>query len=515
MAIDIGFSSVGSAEQGMIVVFVDNKKQLFSAAARLNEQLDGWVQRCIDVEVGFKGKAGECFVAPMVQDDPYNRLMVVSMGDVDTLDLKKVDEMGGKFYKALKASGASHVSIYVDTPDHDHFVNEDFAARIAYGISLAAYEYVKYKSVPEDNEAEGDLVLDFVLEEADAARKDFEHLSAVVQGVYLARDLVNDPPNDLHPVSYAALIRDELEPLGVKIEVIDEKKMAKLGMDAILNVGMGTAMDRQPRMVIMRYYGAGKPTKKAIADDPSLRPISFIGKGVTFDTGGISLKPGAEMDLMKMDMGGSATVVGLMKALATRQAKVNVVCAVGLAENMPSDRAYRPGDIIGSLAGKTIEVLNTDAEGRLVLADTMTYVQEKDDPKVMIDLATLTGAMMVALGFEYSGVFANNNELWSQLEEASDVTGEKLWRMPLDEAYRKEVESDIADLRNLGNLGRYGGACSAAGFLEHFVDKGRVWAHMDIAGTAWNKSAKTLCPKGGSGVAVRALHEMVSRHYEK
>ena len=256
----------------------------------------------------------------------------------------------------------------------------------------------------------------------------------------------------------------------------------------------------------MRWNG-GKKGDKA--------PIAFVGKGVTFDTGGISLKPGAEMDLMKMDMGGSAAVVGLIKAIAGRKAKANVIGIVGLVENMPSDRAYRPGDIITSHSGKTIEVLNTDAEGRLVLADVLTYVQQTYKPEVIIDLATLTGAIMVALGFEYCGAFANNDGLWRQLEDSSNNTGEKFWRMPLDAAYRKEMESDIADLRNLGSLGRYGGACSAAGFLEHFIEDDVKWAHIDIAGTAWWKTDKPTTPKGGTGFPVQALNDFVKKNFEK
>jgi len=277
---------------------------------------------------------------------------------------------------------------------------------------------------------------------------------------YQARDLVNEPPNSIYPASYAKLIKKQLAPMGVEVEILNETKMKKLGFGALLSVGQGSA--RESQTVIMRWNG-NKTAKKA--------PIAFVGKGVTFDTGGISLKPGPDMDLMKMDMGGSATVVGTMKALAGRKAKVNAIGIVGLVENMPSSNAYRPGDIITSHAGKTIEILNTDAEGRLVLADILTYVQAKYKPEVIVDLATLTGAIMVALGFEYCGTFANDNDLWKQIENASQNTGEKFWRMPLDEAYRKEMESDIADLRNLGKTG-YGGACSAAGFLEHFINEG-------------------------------------------
>ena len=340
-----------------------------------------------------------------------------------------------------------------------------------------------------------------------AAKKAFATLDAVGQGVFLARDLVNEPPNELHPESYAKLIQKELKPLGVEVEVLDEAKMTKLGFKSLLSVGQGSI--RESRCVIMRWNGTSKKITKT-----SKNPIALVGKGVTFDTGGISLKPGPGMDLMKMDMGGSAAVVGTMKAIAKRKAKANVIGIVGLVENMPSDRAYRPGDVIGSLSGKTIEVLNTDAEGRLVLADALTYVQDTYKPATVIDLATLTGAIMVALGFEYCGTFANDDKLWDGLKKASDNTGEKFWRMPLDEAYRKEMESDIADVKNLGGTG-LGGACSAAGFLEHFIDKGTKWAHIDIAGTAWWKTDSATTPKGGTGFPVRALNDFIANEYEK
>jgi leucyl aminopeptidase len=375
------------------------------------------------------------------------------------------------------------------------------------GLRLKFYKFDKYKSKKED---ETNINLDafsIITDAYSAAKNLFETLDAVAKGVFLARDLVNEPPNTLHPESYADLIKNDLKPLGVDVEILDEKKMQKLGFGALLAVGQGSI--RESRVVIMKWNGNGKTKKTDKA------PIALVGKGVTFDTGGISLKPGAEMDLMKMDMGGSAAVVGTMKAIAERKAKANVIGIVGLVENMPSDRAYRPGDIIKSHSGKTIEVLNTDAEGRLVLADIMTYIQDTYKPEVIIDLATLTGAIMVALGHEYCGAFANDNNLWDQLEKASKNTGEKFWRMPLDEAYRKEMESEVADLKNLGSLGRYGGACSAAGFLEHFVQEGTKWAHIDIAGTAWWKSDKPTTPKGGTGFAVRTLNELIANHFEK
>ena len=347
-----------------------------------------------------------------------------------------------------------------------------------------------------------------VSENAPAIQKLFKAADPAIEGTFLARDLVNEPPNRLYPESYVETIKKELKPLGVEIDVLDEKKMQKLGMEAILAVGMGSA--RPPRMVIMRWNGTGKNGKSAAKSVP----LALVGKGVTFDTGGISLKPGPGMDEMKMDMGGSAAVVGTMKTLALRGAKVDVIGAIGLAENMPSDRAYRPGDVIGSHSGKTIEVLNTDAEGRLVLCDVLSYVQDTYSPKTVIDLATLTGAMMVALAHEYCGTFVNNDDLWKSLETASAETGEKLWRMPLDEVWKKDMEGNFGDVQNLAKSnGRYGGACTAAGFLEHFIKPKVKWAHMDIAGTAWIKSDKPTTPKFGTGFGVRVLNTYIKNTY--
>ena len=287
--------------------------------------------------------------------------------------------------------------------------------------------------------------------------------------------------------------------------MFDEKKMHKLGFHAALAVGMGSA--RGPHIVIMKWNGSGNKFKEG-------EPLAFVGKGVTFDTGGVNLKPSGGMEDMKLDMGGAAAVVGLMKSLALRKSKADVIGIVGLAENMPSHLAYRPSDVIDSLSGKTIEVMNTDAEGRLILADCLTYVQRTYKPKLAIDLATLTGAMMIALGYDYCGTFVNDNKLWEQLEAASKTSGEKLWRMPLDEAYKKDMVSKIGDVKSLGGMGRYAGACTAAGFLEHFIENDLPWAHMDIAGTAWIKADKPTCPKPGTGFGVRILDRFVAENFE-
>ena len=374
--------------------------------------------------------------------------------------------------------------------------------------SPSYYKFEQYKSEKERQEDEPEDVslgcTHFVIFESEAAEMLYADRDCVIEGTFWARDLVNEPPNALYPDAYAKRIKEQLKPLGVEVEILDEKKMKKLGMGALLAVGQGS--DNAPRMVIMRWRG-----DKAAND----APLAFVGKGVTFDTGGISLKPGLGMEDMKMDMGGSAVVVGLIKALAARKAKINAVGVVGLVENMPSARAYRPADIITAYNGKTIEVLNTDAEGRLVLADALAYVQDVYKPRFVIDLATLTGATIVALGNEYCGTFASDDALWTQLDAAGKDVNEKLWRMPLDDVWKKEVEGSISDVKNMGNSSHNAGACTAAGFLAHFIKGDLPWVHMDIAGTAWIKKDKDTVPKYGTGFGVRVLERFVAQNYER
>jgi leucyl aminopeptidase len=332
-----------------------------------------------------------------------------------------------------------------------------------------------------------------------AARKAFAPGAHIVDGVIMARELVNEPPNVLFPVEFARRAA-ELRKLGVEVEVLDVKAMTKLGMGALLGVSQGST---QPgRTVIMRWKGG----KRGDA------PVAFIGKGVCFDTGGISIKGAAGMEDMKGDMGGAACVVGLMHALAARKAKVNVVGAIGLVENMPDGNAQRPGDIVTSMSGQTIEIINTDAEGRLVLADVLWYVAKKFKPKFMVDLATLTGAIMVALGTEYAGMFSNNDELSERLTKVGLETGEKVWRMPLGPEYDKQIDSQFADMKNTGGS-RFGGSITAAQFLQRFVDD-TPWAHLDIAGTAMGAPKTEINHSWGSGYGVRLLERLVSEYYE-
>lgn len=467
----------------------------------LNYEFSGFVDHALEKAVKFSGKMGQIEVMMLPEGAPYPFMVMLGFGDQDKLDAVKAEKIGGKLYAALDGKGIKSVELYADNEIEEGAM---IAAHVATGFKSRSYRFDKYHTIKDKDECDiKPETLHMVIFDADKARDFFSVQDAVLDGVFFARDLVNEPPNVLYPESYVKRIKDKLKPLGVEVEVLDEKKMAKLGMNALLAVGQGS--DRASQMVIMRWHGD---------KDDTDAPLAFVGKGVTFDTGGISLKPGPGMEEMKMDMGGSAAVVGAMIALAKRKAKANVIGVVGLVENMPSSRAYRPADIITSYSGKTIEVLNTDAEGRLVLVDALSYVQERFKPALIIDLATLTGAMLVALGHEYCGTFATDDGLWEQMEQAGAQTQERLWRMPLDEAWKKDMEGTISDVQNMAKSGRWAGSCTAAAFLWHFIEDGTHWAHMDIAGMAWTKTDTDTVPKYGTGFGVRVLDRFVANNYE-
>ena len=502
MTIEFSFSKAPHKNaEAAVLCFYDDQDPSPSVAS-LNYELNGFVDHILEKSKGFDGKSGQIEILMLSETSPYGFLVLLGCGKKENLTKIEAENLGGKLCAALEGKKIETVEFYTDS----NLLNSgEISAHIAAGMALRSYKFEHYQSPKPDGENKATLnAVHFVLFDSETAQDIFAVQACVTEGVFLARDLVNEPPNVLYPDAYAKRIKAQLKPLGVEIEILDEKKMHKLGMGAILAVGQGS--DRPPRMVIMRWKGD---------QSSSDAPLAFVGKGITFDTGGISLKPGAGMEDMKMDMGGSAAVVGLMKSLVLRKAKTNVVGIVGLAENMPSARAYRPADIITSYAGKTIEVLNTDAEGRLVLADALSYVQKIYEPSLIIDLATLTGAMMIALGHEYCGTFVTDDALWEKMQNASAESGEKLWRMPLDEVWKKDMESNISDVQNMAKSGRWAGACTAAGFLWHFIEDDTPWAHMDIAGTAWIKSDKDITPKYGTGFGVRVLDRFIADHYER
>ncbi len=399
---------------------------------------------------------------------------------------RDAEDIGGAVFKALEATAQKRGYM----PEH-RLANE-VIADLFLGMRLAAYHF-------EDYFTETDSVSESVSLTLTANLVNDQHplivdRNALVNGVSLARDLVFEPANKLYPVVFADRC-ELLTALGLEIEILDEAEMEKLGMGALLGVGQGSR--RESRMVVMNWKGGG-----------SEAPVAFVGKGVTFDTGGISLKPPKGMEDMKWDMGGSAAVTGAMCAIAGRKVKRNVVGVIGLVENMPDGNAQRPGDVVTAMSGKTIEVINTDAEGRLVLADALHYTERRFRPQAMINLATLTGAILVSLGKEYAGMFSNSNDLSAQLAAAGEATGEKLWRMPMGDAYHKMLKSHIADMKNIG--GPYGGSITAACFLERFVDD-TPWAHLDIAGKAWSDKATATVPKGGTGFGVRLLNSLIDQ----
>ena len=450
----------------------------------------------------FKGKSLSSvdLIAPSgVEAD---RLLVVGTHSKEPGTEEDFLKLGGTIL--AKTKGAETVTIRCETPGGA--VSPVEAARMASGAMLRAYDFDLYKSKKakpgEEDDKDADkepAALTFAVSDPDAARDAFVIEEAIATGTMLARDLVNEPANILGPVEYADRIQ-ELTAHGLEIEVLGEDEMRDLKMHALLGVSLGSP--RPPRMVIMRWNGGNEGDQ----------PIAFVGKGVVFDTGGISIKPAGGMEDMKGDMGGSAAVVGLMRALAGRKAKVNAVGSVGLVENAIDGAAQRPGDIVTAMSGTTIEVLNTDAEGRLVLADALWYCQDRFKPQFMINLATLTGAIIVALGAHHAGLFSNNDELSERLAAAGKVSGEKVWRLPLGREYDKMIEGKFADIKNIGG-GRAAGSITAAQFLQRFVND-VPWAHLDIAGTAMGSPSNEYNQSWASGFGVRLLDRLVSDHYQ-
>ena len=494
-AVKVGFVPFSASPRGIVVVFCDETLKLGAATRKALGKAADTVKRAAAVNQ-FKGKSGSVLDILTPEGIKAERLIVVGAGKPSALKGKDFLKFGG--VAAGKLNGGNHaVSVIAELPDGA--MSADQAAAIASGIRLRAYKFDRYKTKKKDGESEALRAdVSIAVDDVAAAKKAFAPDSRIVDGVIIARDLVNEPPNVLYPEEFARRA-SQLRKVGVNVEVLDTKAMTKLGMGALLGVAQGSA--RPGRTVIMRWNGGNKGDA----------PVAFVGKGVCFDTGGISIKAAGSMEDMKGDMGGAACVVGLMHALASRKAKVNAVGAIGLVENMPDGNAQRPGDIVKSMSGQTIEIINTDAEGRLVLADVLWYVAKKFKPKFMVDLATLTGAIMVALGTEHAGLFSNNDELAERLAKAGQETGERVWRMPLGPEYDKQIDSQFADMKNTGT--RNGGSITAAQFLQRFVD-GTPWAHLDIAGTAMGAPKTDINQSWGSGYGVRLLERLVAEYYE-
>ncbi|MEQ8354128.1 MAG: leucyl aminopeptidase [Kiloniellaceae bacterium] len=503
---NISFASPSVPSSGALVVGVMEGAKLTPSAQNLNKQTGGALERAISAS-SFSGKKSELLdiVAPANLNN--SRVLLVGLGAAAKLTEKDLQDLGGTVAAQLLKSGDQKAALFVDKLRGGKSAAER-AANAAFGALLRSYRFDKYKTKQKPESKVKLKEIKVMVEETAAAKRLYQKLEKIAEGVFVTRDLVSEPANILFPKSLTAEAR-KLSKLGVKVQALGEKEMRKLGMGALLGVAQGSA--QEPQLLVMVWEGA--PGAKG-PKGKSAAPLAFVGKGVTFDTGGISLKPAAGMEDMKWDMGGAGTVVGLMHALAARKAKVNVVGICGLVENMPSGTAQRPGDIVTSMSGQTIEVLNTDAEGRLVLADVLWYVQEKFKPKLIVDLATLTGAIIIALGNEHAGLFSNNDKLSQQLTAAGKTVGEALWRLPLGPEYDKQIDCDAADMKNIGG-GRAGGSITAAQFLQRFIKNGLPWAHLDIAGVAWSAKEKATVPKGGTGFGVRLLDAFVAETYEK
>jgi leucyl aminopeptidase len=496
-ALKLGFGPFAPPAKGVFVVFCDDRRKFGAATAKALGPAMALIERAAKAE-NFTGKSGTALELVLPEGLKASRLLVVGAGKAASLAAKDWLNLGGMAMGKLPAS-AGEATIFADLPSGA--MRAEAAAELAQGVRLRAYAFDRYKTKRKDDEAAPkSRSVTIAVADVAAARKAEAPRAGVSEGVLLARDLVNEPANVLYPAEFARRATT-LRKLGVSVEVLDVPALQKLGMNALLGVGQGSAHDS--RVVVMRWNGG----KRGEA------PVAFIGKGVCFDTGGISIKPASGMEDMKGDMAGAACVTGLLHALARRKAKVNAVGLIGLVENMPDGKAQRPGDIVKSMSGQTVEIINTDAEGRLVLGDVVWYAAKRFKPKFMIDLATLTGAIIVALGHEYAGLFANDDKLAERLAKAGEATGELVWRMPLSKEYDKLIDSKFADMKNTG--GRWGGAITAAQFIKRFVDDKIPWAHLDIAGTGFDSRQNDINKSWGSGWGVRLLEKLVAEDYEQ
>ena len=499
----IVFSPPALPETGVLVVGVTQDRKLTPSAREMDKRMKGGLSRAIKGS-RFKGRMDQSLTLLGPAGTKLEVLYVAGLGKAADVDALRMQAVGGRIYAALGGSGRAAAAVAVDAVDGCTMSPAQMAADLAFGARLRSYRFDKYRTKEKKEDKPALRTLKILCQGPARARTAFATRDKVADGVFFTRDLVSEPPNVLYPETMAQRAKG-LTKLGVKVEILGARQMQRLGMGALLGVAQGS--DREPRLVVMRWRGTtGKAGKKAKA------PVAFVGKGVTFDTGGISLKPSAGMEDMKWDMSGAGTVVGLMKALAGRKARVDAVGIIGLVENMPSGSAQRPSDIVTSMSGQTIEVLNTDAEGRLVLADALWYCNDRFKPRFIIDLATLTGAIIVALGHEKAGLFSNDDRLAERITAAGEKVGEAVWRMPLGAAYDKLLKSEAADMQNISG-GRGAGSITAAQFLQRFVDK-TPWAHLDIAGMAWSKKSLPTVPKGGTAFGVRLLDRLVADNYE-
>lgn len=478
------------------VTFVTSDKKLGTKGDILDTKTDNIISDTIKNDKKFEGSFGQSKIITLPAKADYSQVLVMGIGDTTELDAQKARDLGGKMSVALNKFFAAKADILVeDFPGFDSAL----CLYIGEGLARRSYRFNKYFTAERPDQAQSIETALFLHDNGASLTEKYKDIAALIEGITLSKDLLMTRANDLYPESFAQIALEELKPLGVKVKILDDKKLEKMGAGAIMGVGKGSA--QKPRMVILEYNGKGKSS--------TTPDLGMVGKGVTFDTGGTNLKVSWDLAYMYQDMGGSGCVTGAIKTLAMKKAKVHVVGVLCLAENMISDECFRTSDIITSLSGKTIEVLNTDAEGRLVMADGLTYVQNEYKPKTVIDIATLTGGVMTALGFKYAGIFTQNEELWGKINQASETSGDQVWRLPMNNEWDEDMKGENSDLRNIpgtGGFARMGQPSTAAHFLKSFVQEGTTWAHIDIAGTVLNMAAETpLAARGmatGHGVSL-------------
>jgi leucyl aminopeptidase len=493
----IKFDAHSIPDNGTLVIMASTGAKLSAFGKQVDKASGGHLSRAMK-SAKFDGKKDSSVKIIAPGKSGLDAVLICGIGDPSKLADREVEFLGGAIAGALDADKLETAVIATEVSGNLQPSEADFAALIASGMRLRTYAFKKYKTAKDASQPPLPKSATVMTADVAGARKAYRPLDAIAAGVHIARDLVNEPANILNPEEFAVRAK-ALTKLGLEVEVLGEKQMERLKMGALLGVGRGS--EYESKLVVMRWNGGKKDEQ----------PVAFVGKGVTFDTGGISIKPAAGMEDMKGDMGGAACVTGLMAAIAGRKAKANVVGVIGVVENMPDGKAQRPGDIVTSMSGQTIAVLNTDAEGRLVLADALWYTQKRFKPQFMVNLATLTGAIIIALGKEFAGMFSNSDELSEQLHALGEETGERVWRLPLDPAYDKLIDYDVADVKNTG--GRVAGSITAAQFLQRFVNN-VPWAHLDVAGTAMDSKKTPINQSWASGYGVRLLDRLVSRHYE-
>ncbi len=488
----ISFAKLALPATGTVVIGLTEGAKLGRIGIMLDRRAKAALSRAMTA-AEFKGKKESVVVIPAPSGGRLKRVLILGLGPAKSFDAATAEKTGAVLFSHI--SSDETVTVLLEgLPDA-----ATSAARMASGATLKSYRFDKYHTKLEKNAKPKIKTLTLQTDDPTAAKNKYAPLSAIAEGVFFTRDLVTEPPNVIYPESFAAKAK-ELVADGVKVEVLGVKEMTKLGMGALLGVGQGSL--RESKLLVMHWNGGR---------DKNSKPLAFVGKGVCFDSGGISLKPGAGMWDMKWDMAGAGAVTGVMRALARRKSPAHVIGLCGLVENMPDAGAQRPGDVVTSMSGQTIEVQNTDAEGRLVLCDVLTYVQQKYQPRAIVDLATLTGAIVAALSEHYAGIFSNNDELAANLIKAGQDVNERLWRLPMGEEYDKDIKSHIADMKNIG--GGKAGAITAAQFLLRFI-KDTPWAHLDIAGVVWNDKGTALSGSGATGYGVRLLDKFVQENYE-